>query len=269
LAKGSDTPAQSMGYAPGHHMTYIRTVDRIDADHVVSCLISTPAVRCGRTLHCVLVGGYETLTVRQGSLEMERNEVSELHFITAIANLDSILRLGIVSHDRAARIQHTSCANEDVQDRRRGKRVPNGERLHSYANLYFHARNPMMYTLRKNGRDDLVVVRVSQAVLDIPETVITDGNAASDGTRFYPSPEGLASLDSSLIFAKYWTEWTGENYWPVQEKKRARNAEVLVPEVVGSDYIEGCYVDTGEKRLYCRSLDRLPSVTMRGEIFFR
>lgn len=197
---------------------------------------------------------------------MERNEVAELHFITSIANLGSILQFGILSHDRAARISHSSCADEDVQDRRRGKRVPNGRRLHSYANLYFHARNPMMFTLTRNGRDDLVVVRVSQQVLDIPDTVLTDGNAASDGTRFYPSPSGLASLDSSLIFARYWTD---ANYWPVQEKKRARNAEVLVPDMLESHYIEGCFVDTTEKRSYCEALNRLPSVTMRRGIFFR
>jgi|SRR5215813_10544977 len=196
---------------------------------------------------------------------MERNEVTELHFITSIVNLDSILRRGILSHDRAARIDHDSCADEGVQDRRQGKWVPNGARLHSYANLYFHARNPMMYTLMRNGRDNLVVVCLSHAVLDIPDTVLTDGNAASDGTRFYPSPEGLASLDRKLIFAKYWTD---ENFWPDREKKRARNAEVLVPGMVASGYIEGCYVDTPKKRLYCQSLDRLPSVTTRREIFF-
>jgi ssDNA thymidine ADP-ribosyltransferase DarT-like protein len=197
---------------------------------------------------------------------MERTEVRELHFITSIANLGSILGRGILSHDRASRIPHTSCANEGVQDRRRGKRVPNGGRLHSYANLYFDARNPMMYTLTVNGRDDLVVVRVSQLVLDIPNTVLTDGNAASDGTRFYPAPGGLANLHSSLILARYWTD---VDFWTMQEKKRVRNAEVLVPDMVASGYIEGCYVDTTAKRSYCQSLDRLPSIIMRREIFFR
>ena len=197
---------------------------------------------------------------------MERNEVQELHFITSIANLSSILEIGILSHDRAARIPHVSCANEDVQDRRRGKRVPNGGLLHNYANVYFHARNPMMYTLVRNQREDLVVVRVSQSILDLQDAVLSDGNAASDGTRFYPSPEGLADLDSGLIFASYWTD---ENYWPVLEKKRVRNAEVLVPGMIASGYIEGCYVDTAEKRSYCRSLPRLPGATMRREIFFK
>jgi hypothetical protein len=195
---------------------------------------------------------------------VERDEVEELHFITSIANLGSILTRGIFSHNGAARIDHRSVAMEDVQDRRRGKSVPSGLRLHHYANLYFHARNPMMYSLLDH--DDLIVLRVSEAVLDIPGTVLTDGNAASSGTRFYPSPEGLENLDSELIFAKYWTD---SNFWPVKEKKRARNAEVLVPRLVPSIYIEGCYVDTLAKRAHCQVFDNLPVVTVRREIYFR
>ena len=197
---------------------------------------------------------------------MERDEVKELHFITSIANLNSILSRGILSHDGASKVDHLSIALEGVQDRRRGKRVPNGGRLHSYANLYFHARNAMMFYLTRNNYDDLVVVRVSEAVLDLPDTVLTDGNAAVTGTRFYPSPDGLADLNAKLIFAKSWTD---ENSWPDQEKKRVRMAEVLVPTLVPSTYIKGCYVDTPAKRVYCQKLDDLPAVTVRGEIYFR
>jgi hypothetical protein len=197
---------------------------------------------------------------------MKRDEVRELHFITSIENLGSILARGILSHDRASKVSHESVALEDVQDRRRGKRVPNGGRLHGYANLYFHARNPMMYYLTCQGYDNLVVIRVSSAVLDLPDTVLTDGNAASAGTRFYPSPDGLANLDSEMIFAKYWTD---PDYWAQQEKKRTRNAEVLVPNLVASRYIRGCYADTPRKRAYCEELDDLPAVTLNREIFFR
>ena len=145
---------------------------------------------------------------------MDRDEVAELHFITSIDNLGSILMRGILSHNRAARLQHRSVASEDVQDIRRGKSVPGGSSLHSYANLYFDARNPMMYCLLH--REDLVVVRVSADVLDIPDTVVTDGNAASAGTRFYPAPEGLRHLNPELIFARYWTD---SDYWQMKEKK--------------------------------------------------
>lgn len=197
---------------------------------------------------------------------MERDEVKELHFITSIDNLHSILKRGILSHNRAARIDHRSVASESVQDRRRFKRVPGAARLHSYANLYFHARNPMMSRLLYDGHEDLMVIKVSPRVLDISDTVVTDGNAAADGTRFYPSPEGLDNLDRRMIFRKYWTD---ENSWPVKEWKRARNAEVLVPNVVPSRYIEGCYVDTREKRIRCSECEDLPAVVVRKEIYFR
>jgi hypothetical protein len=217
------------------------------------------------TLHLIWAPSVRQPSRTAGGV-MERGEVAELHFITSIDNLGSILRRGILSHNRAARLRHRSIASEDVQDRRRGKPVPGGSSLHSYANLYFHARNPMMYCLLQDGHDDLIVLRLSPAVLDIPDTVVTDGNAASVGTRFFPSPDGLKHLDSKLIFARYWTD---ANYWPVREKKRARNAEVLVPDLVPSMYIEGCYVDTREKGSACQEFADLPTVAVRREIYFR
>jgi hypothetical protein len=112
----------------------------------------------------------------------------------------------------------------------------------------------------------LIVVRVSAAVVDIPDTVVTDGNAAAGVTRFYPAPEGLRYLDSAQIFA--WS-WNDDDYWRKKEKKRARNAEVLVPNLVPSEYIEGCYVDTQEKRRACLEFEDLPTVVVRKEVYFQ
>jgi ssDNA thymidine ADP-ribosyltransferase, DarT len=149
-----------------------------------------------------------------GRSVMDRDEVRELHFITTIDNLDSILMRGILCHNRARRLPHRSIASEDVLDIRRGKRVPGGLTLHNYANLYFDARNAMMRFLK--NQPDLVVIRVSPDVLDIPDTVVTDGNAANGATRFYPSPEGLQHLDSTRIFA--WS-WNDSDPWVKREEK--------------------------------------------------
>jgi ssDNA thymidine ADP-ribosyltransferase, DarT len=195
---------------------------------------------------------------------MDRDEVKEAHFITSIDNLDSILMRGILSHNRARRVRHTSVASESVQDIRRGKSVPNGSSLHSYANLYFHACNPMMSCLRHLS--DLIVIRVSPDVLDIPDTVVSDGNAATQGTLFWPSPSGLVHLNSELIFATWWTD---PDYMRYLEKKRVRNAEVLVPNLVPSEYVAGCYVDTQEKRRACLERENLPAVDVRRGIFFK
>ena len=57
---------------------------------------------------------------------MERGRVTELHYITPIVNLKSIVERGIMSHNRAAALPHVSIADQDVQERRRGRRLPNG-----------------------------------------------------------------------------------------------------------------------------------------------
>jgi ssDNA thymidine ADP-ribosyltransferase, DarT len=206
---------------------------------------------------------------RTTGVSMDRAEVRELHFITPIENLASILKRGILSHNRAERIRHSSVASEDVQRWRRRKRLPGGLPLHDYANLYFHARNAMMsYLLYGPGQhhQDLVVLRVFPEVLDLPNTVVTDGNSAAPATRFYPSPEGLRQLDAKLIFARSWTDEKG---WAIPEAKRARMAEVLVPNLVPSRYIRGCYVDTSRKRSECSEYEALRSVVLSKEVYFK
>src|SRR5256885_8318815 len=109
--------------------------------------------------------------------------VTELHCIMPIANIASVMERGILSYERAARLQHLSVALQPVQDKRDQKRVPGGLKLHQYANLYFHARNPMLFK-RQNEFPDLCILQVSTAIFDADGTVITDCNAASDYVRF-------------------------------------------------------------------------------------
>jgi ssDNA thymidine ADP-ribosyltransferase, DarT len=53
----------------------------------------------------------------------------------------------------------------EIQDLRANKKVPGGRPLHEYLNLYFHARNPMMYK-GHDQHESLCVIRVSTNVLD-------------------------------------------------------------------------------------------------------
>lgn len=127
-------------------------------------------------------------------MRLRRSDIQELHCITPIANVPSIVRRGILCHERARAVAHISVADAEVQTRRASKRVPGGLRLHEYANLYIDARNVMMY-VRKDGHLDLCVLRVSTDVLDLMNVVIADRNAAADLARFAPSPTGLALID--------------------------------------------------------------------------
>jgi ssDNA thymidine ADP-ribosyltransferase, DarT len=164
--------------------------------------------------------------------------VTELQCIMPIVNLPHVLEHGILFYDRAAKLPHTSVAMQPVQDRRDQKRVPQGLKLHQYANLYFHARNPMLYR-RLNEAESLCVLVVSTAALQVERTVITDCNAASDYVRFL-HPRQWELVDFDDVFALNWRHPDDERrQW--QHKSR-KCAEVLVPHRVLPGLILGARV---------------------------
>ncbi|MGB9498083.1 MAG: DUF4433 domain-containing protein, partial [Dissulfuribacterales bacterium] len=175
---------------------------------------------------------------RRWDKRMERHELTELHYITPIANVPLILRLGILSHNRAKRVPHESVAMNEIQDRRARVTVPGGRKLHDYANLYICARNPMMYK-RHAQHQSLCVLRITPNVINIAGAVITDGNASGDYVRFSAAPKGLAIVDRDWTFADDWRDPDQIQYF---RKKAAKCAEVLVPDKVKPDYIAGVYV---------------------------
>ncbi|WP_460107708.1 DUF4433 domain-containing protein [Pseudomonas sp. H1_F01] len=197
------------------------------------------------------------------------HRVVELHCIMPIKNIPSVLQYGILSHERASKLPHSSVAKQEIQDRRVGKTVPNGLRLHQYANLYFCARNPMLY-LRKPNHPDLCVVQVSRRVLDLQNVVITDQNAASNWVRFYSYPEGLRWINFDYVFADSWQDADERIGW---QKKAAKCAETLVPGVVAPEFITGFYTcDAGAKARVEAVLAQQNNglaVTLNSHLFFR
>lgn len=169
---------------------------------------------------------------------MRRDEVEGLYYIAPIQNLRSILLNGILSHKQSKKLKHKSIANPKVQKRRAEVRIPGGGPLHSYANLYFNARNPMMFA-RKDLHEDLVVLRILPDVLDLQDAVIADRNAATSAVRFEPSPRGLRYVESEYVFARYWND---EDPFVKREKTAIICAEVLVPGRVDRRYIKGVIV---------------------------
>lgn len=166
------------------------------------------------------------------------SRVTELHCIMPIANIRSVMARGILSHERAAKLPHRSVAMQPVQERRDSRQIPGGLRLHHYANLYFHARNPMLFKrLGEVGR--LCVLRVSVDVLGLPGIVITDRNAAADYVRYLaPSQWRLINFDD--VYALDWRH-PGNPARYYQHRSR-KCAEVLVPSRVEPTYIRGAYV---------------------------
>jgi hypothetical protein len=173
---------------------------------------------------------------------VKRSELLELHYITPIANVLSILQRGILCHNNAQKLNPASVAMPEIQAKRAQRTVPGGMPLHQYANIYFSARNPMMYK-RHEDHLNLTVLRVSTAILDLPGSVIADGNASSGYTAFWPSPAGLEHVEGNLVFAEYWTDPD-----PIQRfrKTRIKCAEVLVPHLIQPQFITGAYVSCQE-----------------------
>jgi hypothetical protein len=196
---------------------------------------------------------------------VNRSQLPELQYITAIANLASILQHGILSNRRAKPFNPVSIALAGVQDIRARTSVPGGLALHDYVNLYLCARNPMLYK-RLDQHQDICVLRVSTAVLDLPGVVITDGNAASKYCAFLPSPSGLARVDHELVFAEWWTDPNEIQYY---RKSTAKCAEVLVPQHVSSVYLLGVRVSSDQSAAAVRVATPDIDVVVDGHLFFR
>ena len=194
-----------------------------------------------------------------------RTRKRHLYNITSIDNIPSIMEHGIICYDQARSLQHSSIAMNDVQARRALKRIPNGLRLHQYANLYFTYHNPMMYK-RKDIAETICVLVLSATVLDIEDCIVSDMNAAADLAMFYPAHEGIGKLDFDSIFAKYWTH---ENPYEQRKHKAIKCAEILVPSKIPVDYIEGGAVvnPTAEQALVNTGFDR--RVIVYPPAFFR
>jgi hypothetical protein len=156
-------------------------------------------------------------------------------------------------------------STEEIQERREKKIVPGGRPLHEYVNLYFHARNPMLY-VRQSQHIDLCILRVSPQILDLPGVVITDSNASSAYARFAPAPRGLSIVDKEMTFAEYWTH---PDPFDAMRHKSAKCAEVLVPDNVESRFIMGAYVSCPESKKAFEALGIDIPVSINSHLFFQ
>lgn len=197
---------------------------------------------------------------------MRRDELAELHYIAPIKNVPSILNRGILSHRLADKVSHQSVAMQEIQARRTVKMLPTGRNLHEYVNLYFHARNPMMFK-RKDLHLALSVLRISTNVLDIPGTMVADRNASADWPRFDPWPAGILRLDRDIVFARDWRH--PGDYAAYLWHRSVKCAEVLVPDRVEPQYIQGAYVSCQEASVSLKALAPALHVVIDADMFFR
>jgi len=168
-----------------------------------------------------------------------RPRLRELYYITHINNVRSIIKNGIFSHENILKkkIDYTPIYDEKIVSKRKDIQTPDGKSLWSYANLYFTARNPMLYRLNCEGLvEHLAVIGVSPEIIVLPHIYLTTGNAAHSKSDILPISEKAISQILEDIDRDFWTDEDGS--------KRKIMAECLVPDAVPPQYIKSIYVAT-------------------------
>jgi O-acetyl-ADP-ribose deacetylase (regulator of RNase III) len=172
-------------------------------------------------------------------------EVKSLYYITHVDNVPSILEHGILSHGQmeSQRIPFKPIYDANIVSNRKGRFTPDGRSLWEYANVYFQPRNPMMYrVIHEKGCKELAVVGVAPVVMNGNGVFVTDGNAASNATHFFPAAEGLRILQDNwqTIQLQYWNDRDGS--------KRKIMAECLTRERIAPEHIHTIFVADHETR---------------------
>ena len=154
------------------------------------------------------------------------------YHLTHIDNIPQIIRYGLLSHSliKSRGYIHKDLSNHNVQDKRNKTFAPwkKKYKLKDFVPLFHRTKTPMAYTLKD---DQIVFLRFkSSDILKHSEStkklvIYTDGNAASDKTKFYiRKQEAFFNLpdianENEKCF-KYWNDW--------KDGKRIFSAEILV-----------------------------------------
>jgi hypothetical protein len=123
-----------------------------------------------------------------------------------------------------------------------------------------------MMSKRRDQHRQICVLRVSTEVLDLPNVVIADSNAASKYTAFWASPAGLSKVAGEWVFAEYWTDQDQITQW---RKAAAKCAEVLVPRKVEPNMIVGAYVSCEDSMAALRGTGFALPIALDAHLFFQ
>lgn len=189
-----------------------------------------------------------------------------LYNIQSINNICSIMKRGLLSNEKANRIAHTSIAMNAVQERRDVISIPNGLKLHQYANVYFDPHNPML-SARRNQNDNICILKFDCSILDIPGAIVSDRNASSAYASFYAPIFGINVINFELVYARYWAD-NNDDYYTQLKKKSIKCAEVLIPYSIPYAYVTcATVINSGvAKKLKYTGFDK--AIEIVPDIFF-
>ena len=198
--------------------------------------------------------------------------VEALWYLCPLAQVESILRLGILCHNRAHAegLVVERIDDPNVQDRRGlamcGKKQFH---LHDCANLFFAKHTPMLWhavNVQRKG-PTTAHVQVDPGILTEDGVFFSDGNCAADETDIYDNLHMLERLNWEAIRARSFRngDWpavpdpyTGEPR-ANPTYKRCKSAEVLVPKRVSPEwFVAANLVFAGLAMILLRDIMRSP-----------
>ena len=197
------------------------------------------------------------------------SQINQLYYITHIDNITSILKNGILSHQEVENrdLQYTKIYDTGIVSNRKEIKTPEGKSLWEYSNLYFQARNPMLYrVVCEKSKSEIAILAISPTILNNMEAYITTGNAAHGLSMILPSKEKVKVFKElrKVINNEYWNDEDGS--------KRKIMAEFLVPERIDPELIETIYVanniiaDKVKNKIYEYNVDVIPEPNMFFEV---
>ncbi len=210
-----------------------------------------------------------------------------LYYMAPISTAAYIRLVGILSYNRIAanpklaqlRKDKTlvSIADPEVNAKRHHRRFENGKSLHDYVPMYWTTHTPMQRFLKEHRilRQPELVFFVCHAlrISRLPGVISSDGNAASERTKFFGGISAFDHLDDCAL--------RRINHRS-QESKRKKMAEVLIPDFVGQSLILSAIVkdEDAKAELIQRTTDAawslgsckkndMPRITVHPDLFFR
>ena len=182
----------------------------------------------------------------------EYEKIPELYYLTHVRNVPSMVEYGLLCRKLVEElgINHESIADDEIVEKRKLKRTPDGKTLDEFVNLYFAKKPPMYWRIvsrAKNSRE-LCYVCVCKSVLLEPGVYFSDGNAASSRTKIYSGLKNLKHLNWEIIYDEFWYAFKplyGKSLLiPDEEVKRLKQAEVLVPRKIPPEKIRRIVVSS-------------------------
>lgn len=175
----------------------------------------------------------------------EKFQLGPAMHLTHISNLAGIISGGLLSYNQMRAKSYFDLSDPSVQLGREYKVVPHtGKPLHDYVPIYFGWKTPMVMC-HEDKNEDIIFLRFSLGILQIPDAVFSDGNARSTATKFFSfsNIDDLSVLNCKAINA---VRWVGDD-----EKKRQKQAEILIPNTVpfAQVYDIVCYSKSAQNRI--------------------